>query len=66
MDISISGVIADLGDSPGQRRNASLLIYVDHIGIVCAFFCVLFMTDGGPLLLDTPAGHQFSLSLLKT
>jgi hypothetical protein len=38
MDISISDVMADLGDSPGQRRDASLLIYVDRIGVVRAFF----------------------------
>ena len=66
MEISISDVMADLGDSPGQRRDAPLFIYVDRIGVVCAFFRVPFMTYGGPLLLDTPAGHQFAHSLLKT
>jgi hypothetical protein len=65
MGISVSDVMADLGDSPGHRRDASLFICVDRIGIVRAFFRVPFMANGSLLLFNTPAGHQFSCSLLK-
>jgi hypothetical protein len=65
MDISISNMMANLGDSPGQGCDALLFIYIDCIDVIRTFFRVLFMTDGGPFLLDTLVGHQFALTLLK-